>query len=154
MCLISTQVMPKTEQEEAFEFLQYLGKMVQASQNSEFAQYSKKVTQISEAFEDKYKNKPRLKCMNCKKYTLTHGELIGQIYIRSMDAFIDTNKLSSAKKLMDEAFEVFPKKPLDELMAFMLRAANELGISCSKCPGKQWAIIKDLDSSCALTTGP
>jgi len=152
LCLISTYVTPKTEQEEALEYLQYLGKMAQASQNSEFAQFSKKVTQISEAFENKYKNKPRLKCVTCKKYTLTHGELIGQIFVRSMDAFIEIKKPNAAKNLMVKAFEIFPTRPLDELTAFMLCAANELQLGCVKCSGKHWGIIKDLSSSCAPTT--
>lgn len=134
--------MPRTEQEEAAEFLQYLGKMAQASQNSEFAKYSKKVTQVSEDFGDKYKNEPRIRCLTCKNYVLTHGELIGQIYVRSIDAFIGVAKFNTAKKLMDEAFEIFPTRPLVELMAFMLRAANELQISCAKCPGNQWAVIE------------
>ena len=142
LCLLCTQgAMPKTEQDIAREFFHHLGKMAQASQNNKFAPYSKKVIKISNAFEAKYGNKPRLKCMTCKN-TLTHGELIGQIYIQSIDAFMGAPTPNAAKKLMCEAFEIFPEKSLDELMGFMLRAAHELPISCETCVGTHWAIIE------------
>jgi hypothetical protein len=135
-------VLPKTEQEEAHKFLHHLSKITQASQNSTFATYSKKVIKMSATFERKYGNKPRLKCMTCKKYTLTHGELIGQIYTQSIDAFVDTLSFSNAaKNLMDQAFEIFPQKPLNELIDFMLQAANELPIPCELCHGTHWAIL-------------
>ena len=105
-------------------------------------QYCEKVIKMSEAFGDKYSNQPRFMCTTCKKEILTHGDLIGLIFLCSMDVFTGVNKFSAAKKIMDEALEIFPQKPLDELVNFMLCAANDLQIGCVKCPGKHWTIIE------------
>ena len=134
LCLSYTTLKSKKFNEQSTQFNQ---------DSHELIQYCEKIIKISVAFEKKYTNQDRLRCATCKKGILTHGDFLGLVCLSSMDFFIGENKLSPAKKLMDEAFEIFPQKPLNELMAFMLRAANELQISCEKCSRKHWEVIED-----------
>ena len=107
------------------------------------AQCAEKVIQTTAKFEEKYGNKQLLECNSCKKERLTHGDFLGWVLMQSLGSFIEPNKPNAAKKILDEALEIFPKKNLAELIPFMLNAANTLPLVCLRCYGKCWAIIED-----------
>lgn len=117
-------------------------------QRKERLDYCERVIEMMGAFGDKYGYDQRLICNTCKEETLPHGEIIGSVFLCSTNIFADQNRLNKARKLMYEAFEIFPNKGLDELVAFMSRAANELPVHCYNCDGEHWDIIEYEKSSC------
>ena len=103
--------------------------------------YAEKVIALMESFTDIYSNKAWLECVGCQKDTLTTGELFGRVYCRYLSSSGDDNARVIIKKIMDEAFNIFPQNPLDELIAFMVYGANKLQLSCETCQGKEWCVI-------------
>lgn len=104
--------------------------------------YAEKVIQTTRDFDHKYGNPTLFKCTACKKETLTHGDFLGFVLMQSIAAFTEQNKFNVAKKILDEALEIFPRKTLEELILFMFNAANELPIVCIQCHGTCWARTK------------
>ena len=126
ICLSLTTVKPQTDQ--------YYDELIQ---------YPEKVIQTTAIFEQKYGNHSWLECTTCRKEKLTHGDFLGLVLMHAMAAFLNPKKPNPAKKILDEALEIFPKKNLAELIPFMLNAANTLPLVCLRCYGKCWAIIED-----------
>ena len=119
--------------------------MAETSTKNDWAQLvacAEKVIQTTRDFDHKYGNPTLFKCTTCKKETLTHGDFLGFVLMQSIAAFTEQNKSNVAKKMLDEALEIFPRKTLEELILFMFNAANELPIVCIQCHGTSWARTK------------
>jgi hypothetical protein len=115
--------------------------LTEEARREEIVGFCKRVIEMTALFEEKYDNAPRLICATCKNETMTHGDVLGLLCMHSINFAGDQNKLYRARKLIYEAFEIFPQKELDELVTFMAQAVNALAISCPQCDGEHWDII-------------
>ena len=144
ICLLSTPLMFAVKQDQSSKAIRDTSSLSEEEQRNEIAEVHDKVVKIFSDFEHKYTHKPRLICTTCKKETYTPRETLSWVFVYSYFSSKNLARANAAKKLLDEALEIFPDQELDLLVEFLARAANELHLECynRRCPGIHWVIIK------------
>lgn len=93
---------------------------------------------------------PEIMCSVCTTKIVKIGELSGGLIGKGLRDLVDgIDNTDASKVMLDEFLALIRSVDSDGLRSFMVRAANEIGLTCTHCGGKSynWTSVSDMPSA-------